>query len=81
MAFPIVHGSGDFAWEIRRAMMQYAFDCVAVPLPDSFREGVESGILKLPVPSVVVQKTSASPDDPYRPDSERDEDEVTDTVS
>ena len=71
MAFPLVHGSGDFAWEIRRAMLKYDFDCVAVPLPDSFRDGVESGILKLPVPSVVVQKPT--PDTTYRPDDSDDE--------
>ena len=72
MAFPLVHGSGDFAWEIRRAMMQYDFDCVAVPLPDSFREGVEKGILKLPVPSVVVQKSAAVSE--YNPDDSDDDD-------
>ena len=73
MAFPLVHGSGDFAWEIRRAMMQYDFDCVAVPIPESFRPDVEKGILKLPVPSVVVQKsdfvTQYSPDDSEDDDS------------
>ncbi len=73
MALPIVHGSGDFAWEIRRIMMQYDFDCVAVPIPDSFRKGVENGILKLPVPSVVVQKSGATQD--YDPDSNNDSDD------
>jgi len=68
MAFPVVHGSGDFAWAIRRAMMQYDFDCVAVPLPDSFRESVEDGILRLPIPSVAVQKSTPSTE--YRPDAE-----------
>ena len=73
MAFPIVHGSGDFAWEIRRAMMQYDFDCVAVPLPESFQQGVERGILRLPVPSVVVQKST--PVTEYRPESESEDDD------
>lgn len=57
-ALPVVHGSGDFAWEVRRLMLKHSFDCVAVPLPVSFQEPVESAILKLPVPSVVFQKTS-----------------------
>jgi hypothetical protein len=72
MAFPLVHGSGDFAWEIRRAMMQYDFDCIAVPLPESFQPGVEKGILGLPVPTVVVQKSK--PVTEYRPDSDADSD-------
>ena len=79
MALPIVHGSGDFAWEIRRLMMQYEFDCVAVPIPDSFRDGVEAGILKLPVPSVVVQKSGAMQE--YNPDAANESDEEVDFVT
>ena len=56
-ALPIVHGSGDFAWEVRRLMLKHSFDCVAVPLPGSFQSSVESAILNLPVPSVVFQKS------------------------
>ena len=55
-ALPIVHGSGDFAWEVRRQMMIHAFDCVAIPIPPSFQSAVESAVLRLPVPSVVFQK-------------------------
>jgi hypothetical protein len=58
-ALPVVHGSGDFAWEVRRLMLTHAFDCVAVPLPPSFQQPVENGILDLPVPSVVVQRDLA----------------------
>ena len=79
IALPIVHGSGDFAWEIRRLMMQYEFDCVAVPIPDSFRDGVEAGILKLPVPSVVVQKSGAMQE--YNPDAANESDEEVDFVT
>ena len=53
---PIVHGSGDFAWEVRRLMLKHSFDCVAIPLPPSFQTPVETAILKLPTPSVVFQK-------------------------
>jgi hypothetical protein len=55
-ALPIVHGSGDFAWEVRRIMMSQSFDCVALPLPPSFQSTVESAILDLPIPSIVVQR-------------------------
>ena len=30
---PVIHGSGDFAVEVRRVMLSQRFDCVAVPLP------------------------------------------------
>ena len=55
-AIPVVHGSGDFAWEVRRLMLAHEFDCLAVPLPASFQAEVESAILHLPVPSVVIQR-------------------------
>ncbi|MEM7457249.1 MAG: hypothetical protein AAF456_23100 [Planctomycetota bacterium] len=55
-ALPVVHGSGDFAWEVRRLMQQHRFDCVAVPLPRSFQDPVEDAVLKLPVPSIVIQR-------------------------
>ncbi len=55
-ALPVVHGSGDFAWEVRRLMLSHDFDCLAVPLPPSFQQPVERGILDLPVPSVVIQR-------------------------
>ena len=75
MVFPIVHGSGDFAWEIRRATLHYEFDCVAVPLPESFREEVEAGVMNLPIPSVVVQKSS--PTSEYRPDADPEDETLS----
>ncbi|MBL8888836.1 MAG: hypothetical protein JNL67_02580 [Planctomycetaceae bacterium] len=53
--FPIVHGSGDFAWEVRRLMLQGNFDAVAIPLPASFQKSVEDAVLNLPTPAVVIQ--------------------------
>ena len=58
---PVVHGSGDFAWEVRKVMLENQFDCLAVPLPESFREPVESGIENLPIPSVVLQQDFPGP--------------------
>ena len=32
---PVIHGSGDFAVEVRRLMLKEQFDHLAVPLPRS----------------------------------------------
>jgi hypothetical protein len=53
---PVVHGSGDFALEARRWLLEERFDCVAVPLPPSFQEPVEEAIGRLPSPAIVVQR-------------------------
>lgn len=53
---PVIHGSGDFAVEIRRLMLSARIDCLAVPLPRSFQEAVETGIEHLPALSVAVQE-------------------------
>jgi len=52
---PIVHGSGDFAIEVRRRLLAGSFDCVAVPLPRSFQKQVEAALDWLPTPTLVVQ--------------------------
>jgi hypothetical protein len=52
---PIIHGSGDFAVEVRRVMLSQEFDCLAVPLPVSFQYDVERAMEFLPSISVVVQ--------------------------
>lgn len=53
---PVIHGSGQFALTVRRWMLEESFDCVAIPLPDSFREEVERAVLELPRPSIVMQR-------------------------
>lgn len=53
---PVIHGSGQFALTVRRWMLEQDFDCIAVPLPESFRESTEAAILDLPRPSIVIQK-------------------------
>ena len=52
---PVIHGSADFAWEIRRFMLEHDFDCVALPLPPSFQDAVEDAVMELPRPSIVMQ--------------------------
>src|SRR5580658_7650214 len=52
---PIIHGSGDFAVEVRRVMLSANFDCVAVPLPPSFQADVERAVDLLPSVTAIVQ--------------------------
>ena len=52
---PIIHGSGDFAIQVREELLSRPYDCVAVPLPPSFQEEVEAAVEQLPAISVVVQ--------------------------
>ncbi len=72
---PVIHGSGDFALEVRRAMLEQTFDVVAVPLPPSFQQDVERAIEHLPTPTVVVQPESQSYVTQWTPDRERDDEE------
>ncbi len=55
---PVIHGSGQFSLTLRRWMLEHSFDCVAVPLPESFREAVEESVLDLPRPTIVIQEPS-----------------------
>ena len=54
--FPVIHGSGDCALEVRRLMLSRKFDCLAVPLPPSFQQLVEEALDELPQISVVLQQ-------------------------
>jgi len=80
---PVIHGSGDCAIEVRRVMLEERFDCLAVPLPPSFRADVERAIDFLPAITVVTQAEQAgyaAPD--WRPDGDSEEDEdAPDAVS
>lgn len=73
---PVVHGSGDSAIAVRRWLLDHPIDCVAVPLPESFRQPVEHGVSLLPSPSIVVQRpnrwhrTQWQPNDPGDPPSD-----------
>jgi hypothetical protein len=52
---PIIHGSAQCALLVRKWLLEYHFDCVALPLPESFREPVEEAVLRLPRPAIVIQ--------------------------
>ncbi|MGB7345846.1 MAG: hypothetical protein WBD20_16640 [Pirellulaceae bacterium] len=74
---PIIHGSGQFSLLVRRWMLEQSFDCVAVPLPESFRESVEAGVVELPRPSIVMQSPAPCYEaGTWRPDDDSDDDET-----
>src|SRR3989338_5388898 len=45
---PIIHGSGDFARVARQKILSSHFDCLAVSIPPSFKNSVETGLSLLP---------------------------------
>jgi hypothetical protein len=61
---PIVHGSGDFAIRVREELLARPYDCVAVPLPPSFQEEVETAVERLPTISVVIQRDADEDGEP-----------------
>ena len=56
LVLPVIHGSGDFAVEVRDRLLRMEPDCIALPLPESFRKDVEEGVLDLPAVSIVAAK-------------------------
>jgi hypothetical protein len=67
---PIIHGSGDFAIQVREELLKRPYDCVAVPLPRSFQDHVETAIEWLPKISMVVQVDAESDDNETEAHSE-----------
>lgn len=53
---PVVHGSGHCALVIRKWLLEHPCDCLAVCLPESFRNDVLEAINSLPTPSIVLQR-------------------------
>ncbi|MBA3315262.1 MAG: hypothetical protein M3552_15200 [Planctomycetota bacterium] len=71
---PVIHGSGDFAVEVRRVMLDNRFDCLAVPLPPSFQEAVTWAVNRLPGVTAVVQPEPRSYDaGDWSPEGDGDE--------
>ena len=64
-ALPIVHGSGDCAIRVREELLSRPYDCVAVPLPESFRDEVEEAVDALPSISIVLQRDAEGDSDGF----------------
>lgn len=76
---PVIHGSGDFAVEVRRRLLDGDWDCLAVPLPPSFQTAVERAVDYLPGLSVVLQEEpNWTPPKTWSAESEHDNDEDSD---
>lgn len=76
---PVIHGSGDFAVEVRRVLLSQKFDCLAVPLPESFQQDVETAITALPTITAVVQKEPSAYQTDWTPERDQlDEDDLDD---
>ncbi|MDP6506562.1 MAG: hypothetical protein QF886_23255, partial [Planctomycetota bacterium] len=73
---PVIHGSGDFALAVREEMLAHKWDCLAVPLPPSFKEQVEEGIDRLPSISMVTMEEPI-PFDPGKLVGEEEEEDNT----
>ncbi len=58
---PVIHGSGDFAVQVRDRILGIEPDCVAIPLPPSFQDEVEAGVDMLPYVSMVSVNEDAPP--------------------
>ena len=59
---PVVHGNASYAVAVRRFLLEHTFDCIAIPLPSSFRSAVLAGVEQLPTPSAVVQLSNSDSD-------------------
>ena len=57
---PVVHGNASYAVALRRFLLDHSFDCIAIPLPHSFRSSVIAGVEQLPTPSAVVQVSTSN---------------------
>src|SRR5258708_13043499 len=62
---PIIHGAGDFAVRVREELLNRKYDCLAVPLPPSFKEDVEAAIGQLPAIHAVVHRDADGDGDGY----------------
>lgn len=78
---PIINGSGQFAAATRRFMLEHQADCLAVPLPPSFADDVEAGVLDLPHPSIVIQLPKSNIQASSYDDDESADDDLANTAS
>lgn len=78
--FPVVHGSGDCAVEVRRLMLNERFSCLAVPLPPSFQQDVETALEYLPAVTAVFQREPQKSFSSASTDFETGEEQDSDTL-
>ena len=64
VVLPVLHGSGDFALEVQERVRAGPYDCLAVPLPPAFEEGVDEAVGRLPGVHIVAQPEGGMTSDP-----------------
>lgn len=64
---PVVHGSGSCSLAVRQWLLEHECDCLAVGLPESFREHVLSAVESLPLPAMVLQRCHSGYGQPWSP--------------
>lgn len=74
-SFPIIHGNGDYSLELRRFMLKNNFDCLAVPLPKSFKENVTKALRCLPQITIVTQRPGETFNTEWSPEEMDDDDD------
>lgn len=79
--FPIIHGSGDYSLEVRRFMLKSNFDCLAVPLPHSFKSHVEKALKCLPQITLVTQRDASIFHTGWSPETEQADEEMVGRAS
>ncbi|MFH0925053.1 MAG: hypothetical protein V1872_05385 [bacterium] len=53
---PIISGRTSFAHEVRRVFLNYKFECIAITLPEPFREKTLVGVQNLPYITTVISQ-------------------------
>ena len=76
---PVVNGSGQCALAVRQWLLEHSCDCLAVGLPESFREPVVEAVERLPTPAIVLQRSTDSfTSTEWTPDSSEDSEDEAD---
>jgi len=84
---PVVHGCGQYARAVENWLLHRSFDCLAVPLPESFQSPVMMAVNRLPIPSIVIQRPvdqdllDLDPSDEESGDTNDDEEDIDDVSS
>lgn len=75
---PIVNGSGNCSLAVRRWLLEHPCDCLAVGLPESFRNPVLEAVEQLPLPSIVLQRPAPGFNTHWSAESEIDDEDDDD---
>ncbi len=78
---PVVHGSGDCALAVRQWLLAHPCGLLAVELPHSYQAPVLEAVERLPIPSFVIQRTTADYTNTWTPSQSGADDELSQAAS